>query len=137
MLYCHVCMITIDNGDKFGEHLNEKQHERLMKNLEDKEALKTKYLRQQTVIKTLTDQLQNQKKNMNQQYCNMCRADYMDTLDGHTTSREHKELKAHLHPMCLDCGKSFQERKEYNHHLLSPQHMIILHENFKSRLNSK
>ena len=63
------------------------------------------------------------------QRCEMCKLSVYGHLQKHRTSTLHLKLKTFIHPICEICDMKFQNRSEWDEHIISAKHLVLVQEN--------
>ena len=59
------------------------------------------------------------------QRCEMCQLSVYGHLQKHRTSKLHLKLKTFIHPICATCDQEFQNRAEWDEHIVSAKHLAL------------
>lgn len=59
------------------------------------------------------------------QRCEMCQLSVYGHLQKHRTSKLHLKLKTFIHPICATCDQEFQNRVEWDEHIVSAKHLAL------------
>lgn len=134
MFYCHLCKKHMWDCTSFENHVKGRTHQMMKEGVEESYRLKANMIRQEAKIeeqlksieverlKRIGKQMKN--ANVHREYCQMCDLHFYGHLSTHRKSEGHLCLKKFLHPKCSECSDEFQNRIEFDAHLLSREHMM-------------
>lgn len=134
MFYCHLCKKHMWDCTSFENHVKGRTHQMMKEGVEESYRLKANMIRQEAKIeeqlksieverlKRIGKQMKN--ANVHREYCQMCDLHFYGHLSTHRKSEGHLSLKKFLHPKCGECNDEFQNRIEFDAHLLSREHMM-------------
>lgn len=134
MFYCHLCKKHMWDCTSFENHVKGRTHQMMKEGVEESYRLKANMIRQEAKIdeqlksievdrlKRMGKQMKN--ANAHREYCQMCDLHFYGHLSTHRKSEGHLALKKFLHPKCTECNDEFQNRIEFDAHLLSREHML-------------
>ncbi|GLG97956.1 Uncharacterized protein GBIM_04609 [Gryllus bimaculatus] len=140
LLVCHICNKNMWDGQSFENHLRGKSHQMMMDQTEKTYKVQVKLMRQELKLAEEKREIEMERvqrfgKKVNikpREYCTMCDLYFFGNIMGHRKNGLHQNLKNFLHPRCLLCSQEFPSRTEWDHHQLTPMHLVKLTESQKN-----
>ena len=112
---------------ELGEMLNA-QHEMITNLLRQQASLVE---RRKAIVNQKTAKFKNQNREIQMSTCNMFQVEIygfnaVADLRTHRQSYGHQMLKEFLHPKCSSCNLEFQQRKDWDAHKFTAEHLMNL-----------
>ena len=117
---------------EFRDHVNSADHKKMLEKVSAMNncaiELLRAYIAQQEFRKVCGKQLKISQR------CEMCQLSVYGHIQKHRTSKLHIKLRTFIHPICSTCDQEFQNRQEWDEHIVSARHLGLTQQQNNAKL---
>ncbi|XP_028850935.1 cdkn1a interacting zinc finger protein 1b isoform X2 [Denticeps clupeoides] len=118
--FCYICNTTCPSQQNFQSHMNSLEHQQRMMEIQQMSNACLASL-----LPHVQESLQNTQREKRpgiQRWCTTCQEHFTGDIIEHRRTKEHKQSKNSLRPLCTVCKRHFRTPRKFVEHMKSPEH---------------